>query len=47
MSRMKCLLEEVQFLLECKYNAEQISQALDIPLEMVESAIEYWTDFAE
>jgi hypothetical protein len=47
MSGMKAFLDEVQVLLECGYNADQISQALGCSLEMAEQAVEYWTDFAE
>ena len=47
MSYMKNFLDEVQTLLECGYNADQISQALGCSLEMAEQAVEYWTDFAE
>ena len=47
MSAMKAFLDDVQVLLECGYNADQISQALGCSLEMAEQAVEYWTDYAE
>lgn len=47
MSYMKNFLEEVQVLLECGYNTDQISQALGCSLELAEQAVEYWTDYAE
>ena len=47
MSGYKKFLAEVQILLECGYNADQISSALSCSLEMAEQAVEYWTDFAE
>jgi len=47
MSYMKNFLDEVQTLLECGYNADQISQALGCSLDLAEQAIEYWTNYAE
>ena len=47
MSKMKSLLEEVQYLLEAGYSVEDIAEALCIDIETAEAAVEFWTDLAK
>jgi uncharacterized protein (DUF433 family) len=48
MSQMKNFLCRVQEYLEAGYSIEQIMvKEPNLPLEMIEQAIEFWTDYAE
>ncbi len=47
MSKIKSLLDEVQYLLEAGHSVSDIAEALCIDYETAESAVEYWTDYRE
>jgi hypothetical protein len=47
MSKMKSLLEDVQYLLEAGHSVMDIAEALCIDYETAESAVEYWTHCIE
>lgn len=47
MSKMKSLLDEVQYLLEAGHDIENIAEALCIDYETAEAAVEFWTDYSE
>lgn len=47
MGKMKSLLDEVQYLLECGYMVDEIAEVLMIDYETAEAAVEYWTDYIE
>jgi DNA-binding CsgD family transcriptional regulator len=47
MSKMKSLLEDVQYLLESGHSVMDIAEALYIDYETAESAVEYWTHCIE
>ena len=47
MSKMKSLLDEVQYLLEAGHSVGDIAEALCIDYETAEAAVEFWTDYAE
>jgi hypothetical protein len=47
MSMMKNFLENVQELLEAGYSIEDIQKELKCSFELVEQAVEFWSDYSE